>query len=81
VLLNLKMPKMEGLEILQKIRDNQKTSSVPVFILISHKSEEKLVRESHLRVEGFIQKPLTLKRLKKAVNKIDFSLDLGKPTQ
>jgi len=81
VLLDLKMPKIEGLEILQRIRDNQKTSFLPVFILISHKSEKKLVRESQLKVEGFIQKPLTLKRLKKAVNKIDFSLDFEKQTQ
>jgi len=80
VLLDLKMPKVDGLEILQEIRDNRKTAYLPVFILISHISEKKLIRESQLRVEGFIQKPITLKRLKKAVNKIDFSLDFGKQT-
>ncbi len=77
VLLGLQMPKVDGLEILQKIRDNKRTSSFPVLILISHKSEKELVRESHLRAEGFIQKPLTLNKLKKAINKIDFSLDCG----
>lgn len=76
ILIDLKLPKIEGVEVLKKIRSDPRTSSIPVLVLISHESEKNLIKEHHISVEGFIQKPLNIKKLKKAVDVIDFSLIL-----
>ena len=74
ILLSLNLPKLGGVEILEKISENRKTSAIPVLVLIAHETEKILVDESGLDIEGYIQKPLTLEKLEKAVEKLEFSL-------
>ncbi len=77
ILLSLNLPKLGGVEVLEKIRQDRLTSSIPVLVLISHESEKTLVEEQGLNVEGYIQKPLGMAKLKEAVEKLDFSWTFG----
>jgi two-component system response regulator len=74
ILLSLNMPKLGGVEILEKIRQNGQASSIPVLVLIAHETEKKLIEDAGLEVEGYIQKPLSLETLEIAVEKLGFSL-------
>ncbi|MGD2246160.1 MAG: response regulator [Candidatus Aminicenantes bacterium] len=74
ILLDLTLPKMGALEVLEKIQADEQAFSIPVIILISHEGERNLIKEAGLRVDGFIQKPLDLVKLEKAVKEMDFSL-------
>ena len=74
ILLSLNLPKLGGVEILKKIRQNQRASSIPVLVLIAHETEKKMIEDAGLEVEGYIQKPLSLETLERAVEKLGFSL-------
>jgi len=58
VLLDLKLPKVDGLEVLRRIRDDPRTSLLPVVILTSSKAESDLVRGYELRANSYIRKPV-----------------------
>lgn len=75
ILLDMQLPKIEGNEILKKIREKPETSSIPVFVLISHESEKNLVKEHNLIVDGYIQRPLDPQKLKEVSDEVEnFSL-------
>lgn len=76
ILLNLRLPKIDGIEVLERIREDRRTSSIPVVVLLSHEQEKELVREHGLDVDGFVQKPLDLPKLEKALEKVAFTLVL-----
>jgi two-component system response regulator len=52
ILLGLRLPKIEGLEVLKQVKGNEQTSVIPIIFLISYRSEMSLVRESGLRADG-----------------------------
>jgi CheY-like chemotaxis protein len=58
VLLDLKLPKIDGLEVLRRIREDPRTSLLPVVILTSSKAEADLVRGYELRANSYIRKPV-----------------------
>src|SRR5438552_1145071 len=57
VLLDLKLPKVEGLEVLRAIRADERTRALPVVILTSSKEQKDLIEGYRLGVNAYIQKP------------------------
>ena len=58
IFLDLKMPKVDGIEVLREIRRDQRTRVIPVVILTSSKEERDLLEGYRLGVNAYIQKPV-----------------------
>lgn len=70
VLLDLKLPKVDGLEVLRQLRAEPKTRLLPVVILTSSKEESDLLRGYELRANSYIRKPVDFARFVESVREI-----------
>ena len=70
VLLDLKLPKIDGLEVLRRLREDPRTKLMPVVILTSSKEESDLLRGYELRANSYIRKPVDFARFVESVREI-----------
>jgi two-component system response regulator len=74
ILLCIRLPKLEALEVAREIKADTKTSAIPLVLLISMEEERELIEEAGLKVDGVIQKPIDIDKLKKVAEGVVFSL-------
>jgi CheY-like chemotaxis protein len=67
VLLDLKLPKVDGLEVLKTVRETQALRSMPVVMLTSSKEEQDLVRSYELGVNAYVVKPVDFTEFVRAI--------------
>jgi two-component system, response regulator len=70
VLLDLKLPKVDGLEVLRAIKSDPHTKAIPVVILTSSKEEKDMVEGYHLGANAYIQKPVDFDRFREIVKQL-----------
>jgi len=68
VLLDLKLPKVDGLEVLRQIKQDPRTRKVPVVVLTSSREEPDIERSYQLGVNSYIVKPVDFESFVKAVS-------------
>lgn len=70
MLLDLKLPKIDGLEVLRRVRGTARTRRLPVVILTSSKEEADLTRSYDLGVNSYIRKPVDFEQFTYAVRQL-----------
>ena len=70
VLLDLKLPRLDGLEVLRRIRADARTALLPVVVMTSSKEEEDIIRSYELGANSYIRKPVEFDRFVEAVKSL-----------
>jgi two-component system, response regulator len=70
ILLDLDLPKVDGLEVLRRIRSNERTKRMPTVIFTSSEDQEDLVNSYGLGANSYVRKPLDLAQFRAAVQQL-----------
>ena len=70
VLLDLNLPKIDGLEVLRRVRENEATSLLPVVILTSSKEEQDILKGYKLGANSYVRKPVDFNQFVEAVHQL-----------
>ena len=70
ILVDLKVPKVDGLEVLRRIKSDERLQSIPVVILTSSREERDLVEGYRLGVNAYVVKPIHLDEFVEAVSRL-----------
>ncbi len=72
VLLDLKLPKVDGLEILRAVKADSRTKAVPVVVMTSSKQQRDLVESYQLGVNSYIQKPINFQEFQEVIRQLGY---------
>jgi two-component system response regulator len=67
VLLDLKLPKVDGLDVLREIKSDRRTRSVPIVVMTSSRQQRDMVEGYQLGVNSYIQKPVNFDQFQKLI--------------
>lgn len=70
VLLDLKLPKVDGLEVLREVKGDPRTHAIPIVVLTSSREETDLVDSYKLGVNAYIQKPVEFDAFRQAIKQL-----------
>src|SRR3989441_11940880 len=70
VLLDLKLPKLDGLEVLRRLRSDDRTRFVPVVVLTSSDEEQDIMRGYSLGANSYVRKPIDFAQFSEAVRQL-----------
>lgn len=70
VLLDLKLPKVDGLEVLQRVKSDPRTCTIPVVILTSSREDSDIIESYQLGVNSYIVKPVDFEQFTEAVRQL-----------
>jgi len=70
VLLDLKLPKVDGLEVLRRLRADERTRRLPVVVLTSSVEEQDLIASYDLKANSYVQKPVDFVEFSEAVRNV-----------
>ena len=70
ILLDLKLPRMSGLDLLRRIRAHETTKLTPVVVLTSSPSEDDIVRSYGLGANSYVRKPVDFTAFRKAIEEL-----------
>ncbi len=72
ILLDLRMPRVDGFEVLQRIKSDERTKHIPVVILTSSQEEKDIIESYKLGVNSYVSKPVEFDEFIKAVSTLGF---------
>lgn len=82
ILLDLKLPKVDGLEVLERVKSDIRTKSIPVVVLTSSSEERDIITSYNLGVNSYILKPVDFDKFINAINEIGlYWLLLNEPAE
>lgn len=70
ILLDIKMPKVDGIEVLRQIKSNEITRTIPVVIMTSSKEEQDIIASYNLGVNSYVVKPVNFEGFARAVSEL-----------
>ena len=72
ILLDLKLPKVDGLEVLDQVKRHPRTRAIPIVILTSSKQEEDIVQGYKLGANSYIQKPVDFDQFQATIKNLGY---------
>jgi two-component system response regulator len=70
ILLDIKLPKVDGMEVLRRIREDERTKTLPVVILTSSKEEKDLIEGYKIGCNSYVRKPVEFENFSKAISEL-----------
>lgn len=70
ILLDLKLPKVDGLEVLRKVKGDERTKTIPVVVMTSSKEERDIVESYKLGVNSYVVKPVDFEKFTQCVSEL-----------